>query len=92
MRGLVISFYVLAASAMGMGFYKMFAYKNYDPEKYPFLAKDNVNAYVGADAYNYVINGTYATSFFVLFGAFLVAGLLVEIMNKINKFAPKQKK
>ena len=26
-----------------------------------------VNAYVGGDAYNYIINGTYATAFFVLY-------------------------
>ena len=41
-----------------LGFYKMFAYSNTD---YSY-----VNAYVGGDCYNYIINGTYAIAYFVL--------------------------
>lgn len=41
-----------------LGFYKMYCYSNTD---YSY-----VNAYVGGDCYNYIINGTYAIAYFVL--------------------------
>ena len=34
----------------------------------------NRNAYVGGDGYNYIINGNYATGFFVLSMGFLLTG------------------
>lgn len=37
-------------------------------------SENNVNAYVGGDAYNYIINGTYFTAYSVLgVGAFIIA-------------------
>ena len=36
----------------------------------------NKNAYVGGDAYNYIINGTYATAYFVLAAGFLISGIV----------------
>lgn len=74
--------YIAALGSLGMGFYKMFAYEN---SEYSFGTKTNV--YVGGDAYNYIINGTYATGFFVLFGAFLIAGLLIELKTTISKMS-----
>lgn len=40
---------------------------------------EHINAYVGGDAYNYIINGTHATAFFVLTAMFVLSaiGLLV---------------
>lgn len=36
----------------------------------------NKNAYVGGDAYNYIINGTYAAAYFVLAAGFLISGIV----------------
>lgn len=45
----------------------------YNSENYPSL---NHNAYVGGDAYNFIINGNYATGFFVLSMGCLIAGIV----------------
>lgn len=47
---------------------------NYDNSDYSYE-----NAYVGGDAYNYIINGTHATAFFVLAVGFLISGILCMI-------------
>ncbi len=65
----VISF-ILSLLPLGMGFYKMFSYQN---SEYSFIK--SVNAYVGGDAYNYIINANYATGWFVLFGVLLLASI-----------------
>jgi hypothetical protein len=51
-------------------------------ENYPSI---NVNAYVGGDAYNYIINGTYATAFFVLSMGFTVTGTIFLIAGMSAK-------
>ena len=52
----------------------------------------NKNAYVGGDAYNYIINGTYAAAYFVLAAGFLIsgivcmaAGFLLIVIDENNK-------
>lgn len=84
MRLISISLWTVSLIPLFMGFHKMFAYKSYDPTEYPLLAESNVNSYVGGDAYNYIINGTYSTSYFVLFAALLLAGFMVEIVIAIK--------
>lgn len=84
MRILSISFWMGSLVSLIMGFYKMFVYTNYDSSEYPTLAQDNVNAYVGGDAYNYIINGTYTIAYFTLFGALLLGGFIVEILRVIK--------
>lgn len=54
-------FTVAAVVFVSLGFYKMFVYEN--PDR---LFADTKNAYVGGDAYNYIINANYATGYFVL--------------------------
>ena len=54
----------------------------YNSENYPRL---NVNAYVGGDAYNYIINGTYATAFFVLTAMFVMAAIGLMILHYISR-------
>lgn len=44
-----------------------------------------VNAYVGGDAYNYIINGTYATAFFVLTAMFALAAVGFIIIHYLSK-------
>lgn len=52
----------------------------------------NKNAYVEGDAYNYIINGTYATAYFVLGSGFLLTsavcmtgGLLITAIDGKNE-------
>jgi hypothetical protein len=78
--------YLLAAIMFYKGYDKMTNYRN---SSYSSL---NENAYVGGDAYNYIINGTYATGFFVLGSGFLLTGtvcvsthFLGEQLNDITK-------
>lgn len=55
---------------------------NYDSgEYYPY---ETVNAYVGGDAYNYIINGTHATAFFVLTTMFVLAGIGLLIIHYVS--------
>lgn len=61
-----------------LGFNHMFVY---DSGEYG----DSQNAYVGGDAYNFIINGTYATAFFVLFGALFTAGLIMYAISTFDK-------
>lgn len=56
------------------GFYKMFCYD----------AGEVVNAYVGGDAYNYIINGTYATAYFVLTAMFVLASIGLVIIHYLS--------
>ncbi|MBR3000740.1 MAG: hypothetical protein IKF39_07040 [Oscillospiraceae bacterium] len=38
---------------------------------------DDKNAYVGGDAYNYIINGNYSTGFYVLSMGFFLSGVIL---------------
>lgn len=71
--------YVLAAIFVVIGFYKMWAYDN--GEKYPY---DIVNAYVGGDAYNYIINANYAIAYFVLALTLVLIGSTFAIVKAIT--------
>lgn len=44
-----------------------------------------VNAYVGGDAYNYIINGTYATAFFVLTAWIFYHNLNLPILMGVER-------
>lgn len=63
--------YLLAALMLYKGYDKMCNYVNSE-----YSTRYNVNAYVGGDAYNYIINGTYSTGFFVLSAGFMTSGTL----------------
>ena len=62
----------------GIFFYKGYDAKNnyHNSEYYTSL---NKNAYVGGDAYNYIINGTYFTGYSVIASAFLLSGVMFNI-------------
>lgn len=78
---------ILSGCSLGCGIFtlikgidKMTNY--YNSENYPSL---NVNAYVGGDAYNYIINGTYATAFFVLTTMFVLAAIGLMILHYVSQ-------
>lgn len=54
----------------------------YNSESFPSL---NENAYVGGDAYNYIINSNYATAFFVLTTMFVLAAIGLMILHYISR-------
>ena len=62
------------------GLNKMFRYDSGD--SYPH---NYVNAYVGGDAYNYIINGNYATAFFVLTAMFVLAAVGLVMIHYLSQ-------
>lgn len=74
-------FYVAAAFLIFKGSDKYLNYVNEDPEEMGLYAADSVNAYVGGDAYNYIINGTYMTGFFTLAAGLIVAGTVFVLLH-----------
>lgn len=80
----MFAFFALCGSGI-MAYYgrdKMVNY--YSSELYSSL---NKNAYVGGDAYNYIINGTYATSYFVLALLFAVLAVGFIVAGYLDKLA-----
>ena len=72
--------FILSTFFLYKGYDKMTNY--YSSESFSSL---NRNSYVGGDAYNYIINGTYSTSFFVLATMFSLLGMGCLILHYINK-------
>ena len=62
---------------VGMSLYKLFFYENEEG-----LLGEKVNAYVGGDAYNYIINGTFATAYAVLAILFALWGFWLKNYKK----------
>lgn len=61
-----------------LGFYKYLAYNSGES-----VLDNPVNVYVGGDAYNYIINGTYFTAFAVIGGVFILSGVLLYGFLKV---------
>ena len=73
MKGLkvvAVIMFIIACIMLYKGYDKMTNYRSSD---YSSL---NVNAYVGGDAYNFIINGNYATGFFVLAVGSAISGFI----------------
>lgn len=68
--------YGLSGLFILLGLYKLYAYKN-DVDSL-------VNAYVEGDAYNFIINTTFATSYFVLALVCIVTGTSIFVYEKLN--------
>lgn len=58
--------YFISGIFLCVGFFKLLVYDN---DSY-----DTTNAYVGGDAYNYIINANYATAYFTLAIFFTIVG------------------
>ncbi|MEB2280790.1 hypothetical protein LAV73_12370 [Lysinibacillus xylanilyticus] len=72
--------FIGAIVSISMGFYKLCIYENNDS-----FRSSSKNVYVGGDAYNYIINGTYATSYFVLAVVCMVFACSMLILKSINQ-------
>ena len=63
-----------------------FLFQTYDTiTNYKNLGLSSVNAYVGGDAYNYIINGTYSTTYAVIALIFVVCGFGCLILRAIKR-------
>ena len=86
-----ITIIMLVSFALGTLFLmEGFNVKNnyYSSSDYPNL---NVNAYVGGDAYNYIINGTYFSGYMSISGAFyVVAAILFLSIIILSKYKEKK--
>lgn len=78
--GFHVALLVYRWSAFASDLIKLFRYKNGDV--YPY---DLHNAYVGRDAYNYIINGNYATACFVLATMFVIIGFGVLVFAYLKQ-------
>ena len=88
MRTFLILIGILAIIASPFFFYQAYdKYVNYNnPEESSILTE---NVYVGGDAYNYIINGTYFTGFSILGVGSLLLGMLclgiAHISSKVEE-------
>lgn len=76
---LSIIFFVGAAFFLYQVYDKISNYNNSD------FSSLNVNAYVGGDAYNYIINGTYSTTYAVIALVFIVCAFGCLILREIKR-------
>lgn len=76
---IAVCFYILSAIALYKGYDKV---TNYRSSEYYSL---NVNAYVGGDAYNYIINSNYATGYYILSMGTLLTGTLFVLTGLLIK-------
>lgn len=66
---------ICCAIFSGVFFYKGYDVKNnYYNSEYSILSE---NAYVGGDAYNYIINGTYFTGYMVIGSALMICAVII---------------
>lgn len=70
-------FFIIMIILVCLGLYKLNVYTNTDYE--------SVNAYVGGDCYNYIINGLYAVGDFILAFMFEVFGIYLHRIANPNK-------
>lgn len=77
---LSVTFFIISILNFYFGFDKKNNY--YNPDSLLF---DTVNAYVGADAYNYIINASYFTGYMVIAGTFLICAILFLLVGFIVK-------
>lgn len=71
------------------GYDKLTNYNNPDTEDY-LDDSDPVNAEVGGDAYNFIINSQKATGFFVLGGVFLISAIGLVGVYQIGRLREEQ--
>lgn len=76
MKVLATLFYLVAIVFIGIGFHKILAYENSE------YSLSKINVYVGGDAYNYIINSSYAIAYFVLALLFVVLASSILVIEK----------
>lgn len=90
MKGLGISFILSALLPLYLGLDKILHYSNpqsitLDPTHSYITSEELVNAYVGGDAYNFIINSNYFTGYMVMALILVLIGSTILICNEINQ-------
>jgi len=80
-----IIFYVLSLIFTGAGFDKLNVYINSTHD-------ESKNAYVGGDAYNYIINANYASAYFILSVGLALIATIFLCSKLVLKHQEKQTK
>ncbi len=80
---------ILASIFLMRGFYVKNVYENYSSSDAFYDYDSNVNAYVGGDAYNYIINGTYFAGFMALSGALYICAVGLWSCSLVLKYSSK---
>lgn len=75
---LSVIIYAATIVCVYMGFNKMFVYENSNDS-----FGTHINAYVGGDAYNYIINSGQATAYFVLAVLCVITATSILIITKL---------
>ena len=83
---LAIIMFIIAGALISEGLDKINNY--YNSENFPSL---NENAYVGGDAYNFIINANYATGYYVLAMISVIAGFGFLIVGYLSQIVDLQK-
>ena len=86
-KGLSRVAFIISAIVLGLGLDKMLNYDNGEYAPYEYH-----NAYVGGDAYNYIINSNYATGLFVLATMFALMGIGFITLYYLSKMDDGQSK
>jgi len=73
-------FFVVGSYCVYQGFDKK---DNYYQSEYSW--DSNVNVYVGGDAYNYIINGTYFAGYCALGGAMFICGTITGVGGLVGR-------
>lgn len=67
-----------------------FGFTGFDKKNIYFNSEySNMNAYVGGDAYNYIINGTYFTGYLVISGSSLICSTVLFVGSLLIKETQK---
>ncbi len=75
---------IVGVISLMLGLYNLFFYAS--PEGYG----DPINAHVGGDAYNYIINAAQATAYFVVTGASFLIAIGLNILHRLDVIIEKQ--
>jgi hypothetical protein len=92
-RTIIIAFLTLSVIFGATGAYKMWVYQAAPTDDYEeddwYMDDEETevkpqNAYVGGDAYNYIINATKATAYFVVSGFLALFAIGLEVIKQLR--------
>lgn len=86
MRMVAILLIIAAVVFFGMGMYKLNVYDNGES----YRSDGPKNAYVGGDAYNFIINSGQATAYFVLSAGLVIAGFIAMAVATMSDAIERQ--
>lgn len=89
---ITIIFICIGIIFLGRGFYKKNSYSNPDSDSSYSYSTQYTNSYVGGDAYNYIINGTYFTGYVVLGMGSLIIATITGVSSLILSIKEDEKK